>query len=192
MWLKKFFRNVSNFSEQEIGVQLARSRVKRSIRDPGALCQPAYILIARRRQCTFLSRSRKRCTASRGRERVGEGSVRALHIVSNSRPFSRGARKQRQWIRGRSIANPNPEWSHILRSLRLSPLGWRTLSSASPAPHRWVSILGSTAESRRASPGRGSFSFFLPHLYLFRYFSLSSAAARLRNHRSLACARAGV
>lgn len=117
-------------------MQLARSRVKRSIRDPGSLCQPAVKASIIRTHfllsvaaIVHLSLSLKeteyRCIP---RARKGRQALCERRTVGNSRPFSRGARKRRQWIRGRSIANPNPGWSHILRSLPLSLLGWRTLS----------------------------------------------------------------
>jgi len=168
---------------------------------PGSLCQSTVetSIIRTYSYCPSplvhlsLSLKERSIGASRGRERVGE-TLCERRTVGNSRPFSRGARKRRQWIRGRSIANPNPRWSHILHSLPLSLLGQQTLSSAflalSLSLYPRVVVGASPTLFRLPSL---FLSFSLPHLHLFRYFSLSpaseNAAARLWNHRSLAYAR---
>lgn len=100
--------------------------------------------------------------ARKGRQaRLCMCSARATRrTAGNSRPFSRGARKRRQWIRGRSIANPNPGWSHILFLLGLSiylslPLCLVLLS-------RWIGYIGTRSSPclfyRHKSASRVKFS----------------------------------
>lgn len=102
--------------------------------------------------------------------------MRERRTVGNSRPFSRGERKRRQWIRGRSIANSNPRCDPIFSVLSLfllalkpgkrSPPCLRTIApssdccEASPTYSQPLSRPSPVALFLAASPAAPSQIFF--------------------------------